>query len=600
MFHSFSLYLHLNITMWHHEHEFQAYTLRHCRLQAGRNEHLYLVDKTIFFEKMENAGHFLFLVRPRRFGKSLFLDMLETYYDINEKDNFQELFKGLYVADHPTPEQGEFQVLHLDFSLVGSDLDNLYENFNTYCGQVMDSFIDTYQRYYSPQIVEKVHSEKTAAGKLNIVRLEAKKAQLKLYLIVDEYDNFTNNVLNVKGQQAYHELTHGTGFYRDIFKLFKPMFDRIIMLGVSPITLDDLTSGYNIALNMSLDARFNQMLGFSEKDVREMIRYYKAVGAIGDDKTEDDIINDIKPWYDNYCFSRRSFATDPKMFNCDMVCYYMSTLVDTGYRPDDLVDPNTMTDYGKLKRLIEIDNMEESRLQIIHEIAEKGFTYGTLVSHFPAERIMDYDNFVSLLYYYGMLTIGGVRGESLKLIIPNNNVRIQYYHYMLDEYQTINALPVADLRNAYDGAALDGDWRPLIEFICKAYHDTTAVRQLIEGERNLQGFMNAYLTLTNYYQVAPEMEFSHGYCDFFLLPNYLTYPMVAHSYILELKYLKTDATEAEAAKQWDGAVEQIKTYAADRKLQSMLHGTQLHAIVIQIKGYDLVKYDEIRNCQKTK
>ena len=558
-----------------------------------RNENLYFVDKTMFFEKMERAGNFLFLVRPRRFGKSLFLDMLETYYDINEKDNFQELFKGLYVADHPTPEQGEFQVLHLDFSLVGSDLDNLYENFNTYCGQVMDSFIDNYQRYYNPQIVEKVHSEKTAAGKLNIVRLEAKKAQLKLYLIVDEYDNFTNNVLNVKGQQAYHELTHGTGFYRDLFKLFKPMFYRIIMLGVSPITLDDLTSGYNIALNMSLDARFNQMLGFSEKDVREMIRYYKAVGAIGDDKTEDAIINDMKPWYDNYCFSKRSFPTEPKMFNCDMVCYYMSTLVDTGYRPDDLVDPNTMTDYGKLKRLIEIDNRKENRLQIIHEIAEKGFIYGTLVSHFPAERIMDYDNFVSLLYYYGMLTIGGVRGESLKLIIPNNNVRIQYYQYMLDEYQTINALPVADLRNAYDGAALDGDWRPLIEFICKAYHDTTAVRQLIEGERNLQGFMNAYLTLTNYYQVAPEMEFSHGYCDFFLLPNYLTYPMVAHSYILELKYLKTDATEAEAAKQWEGAVEQIKTYAADRKLRSMLHGTQLHAIVIQIKGYDLVRFDEV-------
>ena len=558
-----------------------------------RNENLYFVDKTMFFEKMERAGNFLFLVRPRRFGKSLFLDMLETYYDINEKDNFQELFKGLYVADHPTPEQGEFQVLHLDFSLVGSDLDNLYENFNTYCGQVMDSFIDTYQRYYNPQIVEKVHSEKTAAGKLNIVRLEAKKSRLKLYLIVDEYDNFTNNVLNVKGQQAYHELTHGTGFYRDIFKLFKPMFDRIIMLGVSPITLDDLTSGYNIALNMSLDARFNQMLGFSEKDVREMIRYYKAVGAIGDDKTEDAIINDMKPWYDNYCFADDSFGVEPSMFNCDMVCYYMSMLVDTGKRPKSMVDPNTMTDYGKLKRLIEIDNMEEHRLHVIHEIAEKGFIYGTLVSHFPAERIMDYDNFVSLLYYYGMLTIGGVRGESLKLIIPNNNVRIQYYQYMLDEYQTIHALPVANLRNAYDGAALDGDWRPLIEFICKAYHDTTAVRQLIEGERNLQGFMNAYLTLTNYYQVAPEMEFSHGYCDFFLLPNYLTYPMVAHSYILELKYLKTEATEAEATKQWEDAVEQIKGYAADKKLRSMLHGTQLHAIVIQIKGYDLVRFDEV-------
>ena len=255
---------------------------------------MYLVDKSMFFEKMENAGHFLFLVRPRRFGKSLFLDMLEAYYDINEKDNFQKLFKGMYVADHPTTEQGEFQVLHLDFSMVGSDLENLYENFNKYCGAVVDDFIDSYQRLYSPQAIERIHGENTAAGKLNILRLEAKRARFKLYLIVDEYDNFTNNVLNVKGQQAYHELTHGTGFYRDIFKIFKPMFDRIIMLGVSPITLDDLTSGYNIALNMSLDARFNQMLGFSEQDVRQMIRYYKEVGAIGEDKTEDAIINDIK------------------------------------------------------------------------------------------------------------------------------------------------------------------------------------------------------------------------------------------------------------------------------------------------------------------
>ena len=559
-----------------------------------RKENKYLVDKTMFFEKMERAGNFLFLVRPRRFGKSLFLDMLESYYDINQKDNFQELFKGLYVADHPTKEQGEFLVMHLDFSIVGSDLENLYENFNQYLSQRCLLFANKYAAYYPDDFMEYMQREKTGMGMLNLIHGYSHELRLKLYLIVDEYDNFTNNVLNVKGQQAYHELTHGTGFYRDIFKLFKPMFHRIIMLGVSPITLDDLTSGYNIALNMSLDARFNQMLGFSEEEVRQMIRYYKEVGAIGEDKTEDDIIADMKPWYDNYCFARRSFATDPKMFNCDMVCYYMSTLVDTGYRPEDLVDPNTMTDYGKLKRLIEIDNMEENRLRIIHEITEKGYIQGILVSHFPAERIMDYDNFVSLLYYYGMLTIGGVEGELLTLIIPNNNVRLQYYRYLRDEYREIAPVSTTELSICYGRAALHGDWRPLIEFICKAYHDTTAVRQLIEGERNLQGFMNAYLTLTNYYQVAPEMEFSHGYCDFFLLPNYLTYPMVAHSYILELKYLKTDATEAEAEKQWAEAVAQIKTYAADKKLQSMLHGSTLHPIVIQIKGYDLVKYEEIK------
>ena len=554
-----------------------------------REEGLYLVDKSMFFERMEQAGHFLFLVRPRRFGKSLFLNMLEAYYDINEKENFHNLFKGMYVEQHPTKEMGQFQVLHLDFSLVGSNLDRLEEDFNRYCGGEVDSFIESYQRFYEPHIVQRVLSQPTAVAKLNQVRMAAKKQGHKLYLIVDEYDNFTNNVLNVKGQQAYHDLTHGTGFYRDVFKVFKPMFDRIIMLGVAPITLDDLTSGYNIALNMTIDQRFNQMLGFSEDEVRQMIRYYKGVGAIKPEVTEDSIINDIKPWYDNYCFAKASFGREPSMFNSDMVCYYMSTLVDTGSKPEEMIDPNTKTDYKKLRNLIEIGNMTEERRQTIYDIVHTGYTIATINSYFPAESIIDEDNFISLLFYYGMLTIRGTLGAALKLGIPNNNVRIQYYTYLMQAFQQIHPTALSQLNVPFYQAAVEGEWRPMMDYILKAYHDTTAVRQLIEGERNLQGFMNAYLSLDPYYLVAPEMEFSHGYCDFFLLPNDTVYPMVKHSYILELKYLKTDATEADAEKQWAEAVEQIKTYAADKKLQSMLHGTQLHCIVVQIKGYDTMR-----------
>ena len=559
-----------------------------------REENKYLVDKTMFFEQLELAGNFFYLVRPRRFGKSLFLNMLEAYYDINEKDNFDKLFHGLYVADHPTEYRNRYQVMHLDFSQVGSDVERLQDNFDFYLSISCESFAEKYARFYPGGFVDEVKRIPRGEQKLSYINFTARRSGCNLYLIVDEYDNFTNNVLNIKGQEAYHALTHGTGFYRDVFKLFKGMFDRIIMLGVSPITLDDLTSGYNIALNITMDPRFNQMLGFSEDDVRQMIRYYKEVGAIKPEVTEDSIINDIKPWYDNYCFAEESFGREPSMFNCDMVCYYLSNLVGLGNRPKELIDPNTMTDYGKLKRLIEIDQLEGDRLNVIHDIAEHGFIYGQIVSHFPAERMMEFGNFVSLLYYYGMLTIGGVVGDRLKLIIPNNNVRLQYYQYLLDEYSSIHSIDISDLDDAFDEAALEGDWQPLISFICKAYHDTTAVRQLIEGERNLQGFMNAYLTLTNYYLVAPEMEFSHGYCDFFLLPNYAVYPMVRHSYILELKYLKADATDAEADRQWSEAREQIKTYAADKKLQSMLHGTQLHPIVVQIKGYDLVRFEEVR------
>ena len=557
-----------------------------------RQENKYLVDKTMYFERMERAGNFLFLVRPRRFGKSLFLNMLEAYYDINEKDNFPELFKGLYVADHPTENRNKYLMLHLDFSQVQGDMDHIAESLNDYMTLRCNLFALKYKSFYPEEFTTMLQQSRTGDAKLNLIGDLSRMLGLRLYLIVDEYDNFTNDVLNVKGHEAYHELTHGTGIYRELFKKFKPVFDRIIMLGVSPITLDDLTSGYNIALNMTMDSRFNQMLGFSEDEVRQMIRYYKEVGAIKPELTEDGIIADIKPWYDNYCFAKSSFGKEPSMFNSDMVCYYMSNLVDTGQRPEELIDPNTMTDYGKMKRLIVMDKLEGERLNIIHDIAEDGFIYGQVASHFPAERMMEFGNFISLLYYYGMLTIGGVEGELLKLIIPNNNVRLQYYHYLLEEYQSIAPANLQRLSLCYSRAALHGDWRPMMDCILKAYHDTTAVRQLIEGERNLQGFMNAYLTLTNYYLVAPEMEFSHGYCDFFLLPNHAAYPTVAHSYILELKYLKADATEAEAERQWAEAVEQVKTYAADRKLQSMLHGTRLHPIVAQIKGYDLLRMEE--------
>ena len=235
-----------------------------------RSENKYLVDKTMYFEKMEQAGNFLFLVRPRRFGKSLFLNMLEAYYDVNEKYGFEDLFSGLYVADHPTENRNKYQVMHLDFSLVGSDVERLQENFDFYLSMRCDSFARKYARFYPDGFVEEVRRLQHGEQKLNYINVAAHTAGCPLYLVVDEYDNFTNNVLNIKGHDAYHALTHGTGFYRDVFKLFKPMFDRIIMLGVSPITLDDLTSGYNIALNITMDPRFNQMLGFSEDEVRQM------------------------------------------------------------------------------------------------------------------------------------------------------------------------------------------------------------------------------------------------------------------------------------------------------------------------------------------
>lgn len=556
-----------------------------------RTESLYFVDKSMYIETMEQAGHFLFLIRPRRFGKSLFLSMLRYYYDINERENFPEMFKELWVAEHPTPWQGKFQVLHLDFSQVGGDVDVLPVKFNQYFGIRLNDFATRYKAYYPDDFMERVLELKDADGKFAYITATAQALGHKLYLIVDEYDNFTNTVLNEYGEAIYHAMTHASGFYRDVFKKFKGNFDRILMLGVSPVTLDDLTSGYNIATNITMDSRFNRMLGFSETEVREMIRYYQSTGILHAD--EEALIAEMKPWYDGYCFSERAVYSDPKMFNCNMVAYYLNSFIQQGSAPQEMVDRNTRTDYAKLDKLVKLDQLDGDRKGILLEVAENGYTLGTVADSFPAAQLTDPKMFKSLLFYYGMVTITGTYGIEQELSIPNNNVRKQYYDFLLREYQQVHAIDFSPLVRSYTDAAFKGEWRPMMNHILKTYHDTTAVRSLIEGERNLQGFMNAYLSLNPYYLTAPEVELNHGYCDFFLMPDLTRWPMVKHSYILELKYLPQSATKEKAEAQWTEAVEQIKAYAQGEKVKSLIQGTTLHPIVVQIKGYEAIKVEEI-------
>lgn len=556
-----------------------------------RRENYYLVDKSSFITKLEETASFLFLIRPRRFGKSLFLSMLRYYYDIAEKDNFQELFKGLWIAEHPTWNQGRFQVMHIDFSQIGGTIDELTENFDGYMRMKFTNFARKYAAYYPKDYLDELNKYSSASDIMNYVHDAAKDQGCPLYLIVDEYDNFTNTVLNEKGENIYHAMTHASGFYRDVFKKFKGNYDRILMMGVSPVTLDDLTSGYNIATSITMDSRFNQMLGFSETEVREMIRYYQEAGVLQAD--EEQLITEMKPWYDGYCFSDEVIYTDPKMFNCDMVTYYLNSFIQNGRAPKEMIDRNTSMDYAKLNNLIKLDQLDGDRKGVLLEIAEKGSITGKVANSFPAAQLTDPEMFKSLLFYYGMLTFTDDYGIEQELGIPNNNVRKQYYEFLLREYQNLHPIDLSGLIRCYREAALNGEWHPMMDYILQAYHDTTSVRSLIEGERNLQGFMNAYLNLNTYYLTAPEVELNHGYCDFFLMPDLTRWPMVKHSYILELKYLSISDTEEKAEKQWAEAIKQIKQYGQGKKVQLLTSGTQLHLIVAQIQGYEKKRVEEI-------
>ena len=239
----------------------------------------YYVDKTQYIEKVENISRFFFFVRPRRFGKSLFLNMLGLYYDINKKDKFEESFGELYIGKHPTPNRNKYLVLTLNFSSVASDMETLKQTFNTYCKLVMSAFAKDYSDLLGKNIAEELEKYDTAAEILGFLCLSAKSKGLKIYLILDEYDNFANNILVDYGNERYHSITHGNGFFRGFLKVVKDysnsVIERIFLTGVSPVTMDDLTSGFNIADNYSSNSIFNNMIGFNEYEVRDLIDYYK-------------------------------------------------------------------------------------------------------------------------------------------------------------------------------------------------------------------------------------------------------------------------------------------------------------------------------------
>lgn len=568
-------------------------------------QNLYYVDKTMFIPELEKQPRNLFFIRPRRFGKSIFLSMLYSYYDCTQSHKFQSLFGNLWIGQHPTPLQGKYQVLFLDFSQITGNIDKLETKFNSYLSINLDAFVRQYSEYYQAEM-EEILAQEDFEEKMELIFKAAKAHQYHLYLIIDEYDNFTNVILNERGENVSHAITHADGFYRDVFKKFKGNFERIFMMGVSPVTLDDVTSGFNIGWNISIKPEFDEMLGFSTTDVMEMFTYYKEHGSIPVDSDIDAIVNDMKPWYDNYCFAEEALKKKTRMFNCDMVLYYLRNYMDNGCSPRQMIDPNTRTDYGKMKKLLQFDKLDGERKGIIRKIAEEEQIVTQLYESFSAYQIPKAEIFPSLLFYYGMLTIKGTRGSKLILGIPNNNVRKQYYGYLEEEYQAKAYVDVNQLTDYYYDMAYDGKWEEGLRFMADAYAKVSSVRDGIEAERNLQGFFMAYLNLNDYYITAPELELNHGYCDFFLLPD-LTHYASQHSYILELKVLSKKDFSAivegeftedgkpmtKAKKQWREAVEQILRYAEAPRVEALRQGTKLHLIIMQFEGWELKRMEEV-------
>ncbi|MEG1543570.1 MAG: AAA family ATPase [Tannerellaceae bacterium] len=561
-------------------------------------DNCYYVDKTRFIPMIERAARFFFLIRPRRFGKSLMISVLESYYDINNADRFEELFGERWIYTHPTELRAKFMVLKFNFSQVNPAPDKLLPSFETHCKMQFIQFLDKYEYLFKPGFREEVMQCTTADARLSYINMKAKGLGLRLYLIIDEYDNFTNTILSTYGTDAYRQATHGEGFFRFFFNVIKgattdsgAALERMFITGVSPVTLDDVTSGFNIGANFSSDADFNNIIGFSEAELRTMLEYYNKEGKLVD--SVDTLINTMKPWYDNYCFAKRSLGES--MYNSDMVLYFLNNYIRTGYAPEMMVDNNIRTDYNKIRHLIRLDKNLGANFSVVREIIETGRTVTERINDsFPAEAMVKPDNFKSLLYYFGLLTINGSERGKVVLSIPNQTVREQLFNYLIESYEQaeIFSIDLSHLSDLMGGMAYDGNWQPLFAYIAAELKTQSRIREFIEGEAHVKGFLLAYLGLSNYYYLQPEYESGKGYADFYFQPN-PTLTDISYAYLLEVKYAKADDPESRIATLKAEAAEQLLKYANDPIVTTTIGAAKLRLITVVFRTWEVVAMEEV-------
>lgn len=568
-------------------------------------ENFYYVDKTRFIETVEAAPPFLFLIRPRRFGKSLWLNTMMTYYDVSESENFDALFGETYIGQHPTGEKNNYLILNFNFSGVNPDLDEVKLSFENHCSRSFDTFNSSYRNLLGEDYISAYPKNDLAESKIEYITKSCQEKKLSIYLFIDEYDNFTNTILSEHGSLKYANITHGNGFLRLFFNKIKlattgknASLKKIFITGVSPITLDDVTSGFNIAKNITNDAQFNSIIGFTENEVIRLLNYYKQEGKVNE--PIENLLAVMREWYNNYCFAEENLYQ--KMYNSDLVLYFMDNYLSQGVIPKDLVDNNIKIDYGKLRHLIILDKKVNGNFSSIKKIAEEGEIRTTIAPSFPAEKLIAKENFISLLYYFGILTIDRVERGSTILKVPNLAIRSVLFSYLVEGFNEaeIFNIDMSSLAEMGEKMAYDGDWHSFFNFFSQQIYQQTSVRNFIAGENTVQMFHLVYLNLVNYFIVHSEAEMGKGFSDLWLTPNFIAHPEMLHCYLVEFKYVKREQEveiknheSALILKLKAEAAQQLQLYSNDAKVLANQGTATLHLLTVIYCGWEMVLCEEV-------
>jgi len=512
--------------------------------ESIRTENYLYVDKTRFIEMLENENtKYLFLIRPRKFGKSLFTSVLEHYYDIRFQDRFEELFGDLYIGQNPTKLRNSYFVLNFDFSgLDSSDVESFKISFTAAIRMSILMFLSNHKSIIPnrTELEKEVWKMDNVRDYIDFAFKIINDFGCKAYIIIDEYDHFANDII-AKGTQIsknqYQETIWANSITKDFYETLKSgtksVVDKIFVTGITPIMLDDLTSGFNISNNLSLEIRYNEILGLTREEVEwvmEQICLDKSLISI-----------DIEKMYDGYLFNEKA---QNKLFNSTMIFHYFKELLNNGNNAKYLIDDNLKIDYGRIRNLIsKHDNKEK-----IRELIENNSIIGDVINRFSIERIHEDKNFFSLLFYMGLVTIDNTNPLKIALKIPNYSVKTMYWEFienMLTEELEGLSLDNSRYTDPIYSLAYENNYEPFFEYFNKRIVSYLSNRDLLNTvEKDIKFLLLPMFFASNYYFPISEMENSAGYTDIYLKRSHL-HPTTISEWVWEVKYIKQSDSENE-------------------------------------------------------
>jgi hypothetical protein len=542
-------------------------------------------DRTEFIRTLETAPSFLYYLRPRRFGKSLFVSMLHHYYAVEHQPQFEQLFGQLAIGKNRTPLANSYLVLSFEFSGIQTNtVANTLSDFLFNVRESVGIFLNQYDDFFPPEIHASITEIKQPHGILKMlfshyVKLRKTKEIPKIYFLVDEYDHFANELISFNFD-FFAETVTENGFVRKFYETIKTatrdgIIDKLFITGVSPVTLDSMTSGFNIGTNLSLITNFHAMMGFEEAEVHSIL---DKIGLRNEEIPT--VLNDLRAWYDGYLFNINAKS---HIYNTDMVLYFATQYQLENRYPDQLLDPNIATDYGKIRRIFSIQGREAENLDVLNTLTENRQVSAELTTMFSLERNFSQDDLVSLLFYMGFLTIKEQDIGGFIFRFPNYVIERLYADYFVSMLKKQEGLPIdnQNLNLALREIAKFGNPQMFYNEVINVVKALSTRDSQGFNENSLKAIFVSLLQQQQFYYVHSEYETDRQYVDVFL--ETIHGHAVKFEAAFELKYVKK-AEKIDVEKELNNAEIQLKNYMISKKF---IGRPNLKAFVVLVHGAEL-------------